>query len=293
MDNGIVVDKRYVTRKLDRIEKLFARTGNYPCDIAEYCGKLDENALVNAYSMLRLRYPALGARIIVERAECDFDPTRPTDEQVAFVEGDELTLRHAIRDVRNKDQDASRLIIARNSSGGLVALCVNHALFDFPSFGFLFNELWHLYAQLIAGLGTPDSLEAVLPRSPEQIITERWLGSPPIIPEQSLSVLRGRRSKRVTQRMIEFGVEETNEVIAAARSTNVSVHALVCSEICPACEITQSTLERGDVLSIGCQSAASRASDSGSSRDYSAAGLPRCRSRRSAECGSVRNRSRY
>lgn len=113
-----VVTTSKAVRKLDRIEKLFAGTGNYPCDIAEYRGTLDEDALANAYAMLRLRYPALGARIIVECGECYFDPTRPNDEQVEFVEAGELTLRHAIRDVRNKDQDASRLIIARDGSGG-------------------------------------------------------------------------------------------------------------------------------------------------------------------------------
>lgn len=222
--------------RLDGIERLFVGTGNYPCDIAEYRGSLDESALALAYRELGDRYPALSAKIIVDEAICDFHRISENDDRLKFIDGDSLTLQRETRELREQDCDGSRLITVRTGSGsGFVALCVNHALFDFPSFGFLYNKLWEIYTNIrTARKGSwaaTSSFTPTLPMSPERLIIDRWRGRPCTVPNARVTSLEGTQRRRVIQSIAEFDSVETLRLIATARRHGMSVHALVCAAI--------------------------------------------------------------
>lgn len=224
--------------KLDRIERLFAGTGNYPCDIVEYRGHLDESALADAYAMLCRDYPALSARIVNEESRCEFDPVSNHDDRIRFVNAGDVAFRKEIRELRDQDLDASRLIISRvgdNGNVGRVALCVNHALFDFPSFGFLFERLWEIYTKRHLGEEVselrPPPQRVTLPLSPEKIITEKWLSEDLSVPEFGISALKGSQLKQIIECTVELSSAETKHLISVARRCSTSVHAFVCAAI--------------------------------------------------------------
>lgn len=226
-----------IRAELDRVERLFAGTGNYPCDIAEYHGRLDEAAMAQAYVILSHQCPTLSARMRHSEAYCEFDPiSEDEDERVRFIDGGAVDLQRDIRELRLQDRDAARLVIARESRDrGLVALCVNHALFDFPSFGFLFNKLWSLYTRICNGspLSSLDVIQypLTLPASPERILVERWLDSAASLPASEHVTLQGKKTTPIIQTMVELSTVETNSLIQTSRDKSLTIHQVLCASI--------------------------------------------------------------
>lgn len=230
-------------RDLDAIESLFTlKAGAYPTDVVRYEGAIDVHILETAYRLLCIKYPVLTA--VVDHDSVPRKVTIPSERKssVAVIDGTRESLVSELQRLCADPGIAAELIVGREEGRGCVALAVNHALFDYPSFGALFNELWDLYSKLIAGeeVAVPGGGNA-LPISPAKLIRERW-DRGYVEPEfaaqiQATADLRKlftrdpSRENVTRESTIRFTHEQSDAVRSLCRRAGVSIHGVVCGAI--------------------------------------------------------------
>ncbi|WP_020500377.1 phthiocerol/phthiodiolone dimycocerosyl transferase family protein [Sciscionella marina] len=202
--------------------------GAAPAHVAEYRGAVDHRFLRQAFELLCLRHSVLRGRVETGRhgSLLYVEPGhRPEDIR---ARGDyEVLLRHAFGPW-NPAHAMARLIHVRENGGGFVALRIDHAIVDGCSLRAIFDELWEIYATTLRGIGTSIRPGASLPRSPEDLLAERWRNLPDRSP---LAQQQDWHRVPPHQGYIRFDERDTGALIAAARDHGTTVHALIAGAV--------------------------------------------------------------
>lgn len=196
-------------------------------------GKLDIDALQVAYQLLTIRHPVLRGRI---RSDGNgyvlyIDPLHQPRIKI-LVNGGEEELRREANSAWDARESLSRPILAiERRDGGLFALQVDIAVMDGTALGEILADLWSYYSQLVNDGSLSVRYETRLPAAPSALSLTRWRGTDNSSAPVPATIPNRAEVRDVLRRRIRFSVEETHEIVSAARSRNTSVNGLVCGAI--------------------------------------------------------------
>lgn len=239
-------------RYLDNIEARFIGPGLYPADIAEYQGFLDETALSSAFNILCAQHPALSGLIRRKHQRYQLYVGGDRAAQVRVVDGDENTLRQQMYSLGLRANVASELLHVRGIRKGHVALCASHAIFDYPSFGALFNQLWRYYTQIVNCEKISIEFTPALPVSAEKLVRERWYQHSSRDSAPPLQIRKRQHSGIFIERTVTLNEESTTRLADSAHAHETSIHGLVCGAILIALRSRGTTDE---IAQMACHSA--------------------------------------
>lgn len=242
-----------LSRQLDEFEKIFLASVSYPCDLAQYEGFLDECALTLAYNILCARHPVLCGTITKDGDDDLVCVQSYGDSRIKIVDGDEEVLVDELRALLNIRDIAAQLLVVRGDEHGFVGLCAHHALFDYGSFGAIFDQLWQLYANVLERQPIRPASNPRLPRSPVSLLKERWYAGLESSESTAPRIQRNKIKGRFTEQLLTLNEDETARVSKAARENAASLHGLVCGALLVALRAEARSVS-GEV-SMACHSA--------------------------------------
>lgn len=211
-----------------------ARGQNVAPVMAVECeGDVDERALARAFELLTVRYPVLRARVRKDGTGYLLYATEDHRPSLEVLEGD----AHTARQVSERPWDLSNgvaqlMLIRSDGTRQFVAMRMDHAVVNGPSWMSMFTDLWRLYTAIVNGDDISVDPGTSLPRPPTELIEQHWeIGkhASPNAPDDRRSITI--RSYKVLQSQIHFDWEETTRLISAARTSKISVHALICGAL--------------------------------------------------------------
>ncbi|MFD4196995.1 phthiocerol/phthiodiolone dimycocerosyl transferase family protein [Amycolatopsis thermoflava] len=215
-------------RALDGIE--ISKLAYTPAYAVNYVGRVDRPALQQAFTQLCERHPVLRARVNVDQDRCTLHVTPESQPETVILEGDEQTLLREISEPCDPRKEMTKLLLIENGAdGGSVALRTNHATLDGRHFTAVFTELWQLYTDLVNG-NSLRSEPGHLPVSTYALMQDRFedmVEIPVAQPEE----LGQRPDYEIFQHVIELNQQQSSVVLQAARSRELTVHALLCSVV--------------------------------------------------------------
>lgn len=216
-------------RYLDEIESLALSIS--PSYSIEYEGQMDSSALGAAFEILCLRYPVLRSRIVKDERGYLLDVSPSHHPRLIVRDGDERTLREEISRSWDPACEVSRLTLVRSNNRGHVALRMDHAVADGGSKMAMFHELWRIYTDIVNGLDILRKPGWLLPQPPSKLLEERWSGSRRKSSIEPTEQLETFAPCPAIKRVIRFTEEETARLVSTARSSGISVHALISGAI--------------------------------------------------------------
>jgi phenolphthiocerol/phthiocerol/phthiodiolone dimycocerosyl transferase len=219
-----------VHRYLDDIEVLHLNKA--PSHVLRYQGDLDVSILARAFEMLGERYPAVRstARRAGDRYVLAADPLEAP--KLRLVDGGEAAVVHEIEKPWSPSTALADLVVAREPSGGVLALRMDHAIGDAGGKLEVLGELLRLYAAMVETGEASTERSTALPASPLSVLRSRSdaHADQAAVPDTTAGAtpidVRPAR-----QRHTSLDERETAGLVAAARAEGVSVHALVCGHI--------------------------------------------------------------
>lgn len=223
-------------RYLDPFEESYIY--DYTADIADYEGVIDLDALSQSFKILCGKYPVLRGQIVRETNRYGVYTATSGCPGIIDVSGGEEELRKVAHEIRRKKQDVCRLILVRQEGKGLVALYVNHAIFDYTAFAPVFNDLWNIYTSTVEG--TPVTWEAHdFPTSALSLIRRRWnqRGSE-FSPDTANDAERDVTTYSV--KTLQLSRRATTSVVNTAHAYKTSVHGLIAGAVVTA-SVTDAT----------------------------------------------------
>ncbi|WP_031468371.1 phthiocerol/phthiodiolone dimycocerosyl transferase family protein [Sciscionella sediminilitoris] len=213
-------------RYLDPIEE--QHLGAAPTHVAEYRGAVEHRYLRQAFELLCLRHPVLRGRVETGRHGSLLYVEPGHQPEDIRTRGDyEVLLRHAFGPW-NPAHAMARLIHVRENGGGFVALRIDHAIVDGHSLRAIFDELWEIYAETVRGIETSIGPGTSLPRSPQDLLAERWRSLPDRFP---LAQQEDWHRVPPHQGYIRFDERDTAALLTAARDHGTTVHALIAGSV--------------------------------------------------------------
>lgn len=219
---------------LDAVQKIFVR--RYPAFWIEYEGHVNEDVMREAFVILFTRNPILKSTIRIDGTEYLLETHRDHQPEFVRVTGNEAELRRELRSRPHYTVSLCRLINVEGERRGYIALQVNHAFFDGPSLTAILRELWQIYVDLNSGADVSDRTERKLPLQPSKFMKSIWseydlarLGalaedSEYGIPDK-VEVSKGESPE---ERHVVLDRGASAALFSAARSAELSVHAIVC-----------------------------------------------------------------
>lgn len=209
-----------------------------PACSLRYEGALDIPLLEKSFRILSDRYAVL--RSCIRDGAGSQTLYLPSDHypDLVRVTGSREELLQRMRYPQRIEHGVCRLIVADDRSAGdrgWVALQINHAVMDGRTAQSLFAELWVIYTKLISGEKVSVESPFGLSRPPTDFVDDNL----PLIRELlrgapnpfSLAASKPEVGEFPHEQWIGLTVEETSLLIAAARTLQTSVHALVCGSM--------------------------------------------------------------
>ncbi|MEU6644002.1 condensation domain-containing protein [Saccharomonospora sp. NPDC046836] len=220
-------------RYLDDIEARHLNAA--PAHAAEYVGVVDEEVLSRAFELISARHPVLRARITPDKGRHLLQVPPEHRPEFRIVDGDEQTLLQEVLGPWDAGRAVAHLILVRAGDRGYIALRVDHAVMDGHSFRAMFDELLRMYHDLARGISVKVEQIGSLPCPPSKLLQERWGGNSAVDVAAPVNSRQAGppqfRRVRPVQGYLRFTAAETARLLAFARVTRTSVHALVSGSI--------------------------------------------------------------
>lgn len=210
-----------------------ARALGWPSrQVVEYRGHLDEDVLARAFEVLAVRHPLCRARIRRDH-EGYLLLYAPADHgaELTLIDGVESGLEREGEMDWDPTSGVCRLSVVRGDKQGFVVFRTDHAMVQGPSFLSLFRELWTLYADIIKGREIRLT-SGTLPDVP--LIDQDLVDSQSSVQrkgherEERLATMSAHK---VIWHRIRLDMEQTSDVIAAARAAGTTVYAILSGAI--------------------------------------------------------------
>lgn len=219
-----------LARELDRLE-LFLRNGDAVW-VVNYEGALDVDALFRSYSELCRRHPVLLARIQPHKFGCTLHVPAENNPDFVVLHGDEECLQHAaVQNLDDTKSVARIVVIETTETAGYVLNVMSHSIADGANLFAMQNELWQVYTRIFNGLAVAPKIGASLPRSPCELLEERWgRGTTSAYPLSDPAYEELREFQGFLPRIV-LGPDETNRMLQAARSHRISLRSFMCGGI--------------------------------------------------------------
>lgn len=215
-------------RPLSPMESWFALSAMTIWHTLEVEGRVDPDALREAFRLLRVEHPALAGRFVPGRSgRADGLP----DLDLVVSDQTGVVLREETGPVlANHDEALAFLVLAEDGDRSRVSFAVHHAVAD-GRFGlYLHNRLWSHYTDLAAG-SAPAIEPRPLPDSPEAMLAGRSavrLGPGPERLLRAVPTDLPQRAEAVfTRERVRLTRGQTGQLHARARARGLTVHALI------------------------------------------------------------------
>lgn len=208
-----------------------------PAHVAEYRGTVDTAALRMAFDLLCARHPVLRGRVLADEHGYLLSVTGDHRAEFAEFGGDEPVLYREVFRPWNSACSVARLMHVHTANGGYVALRVDHAIVDGHSLREVFDQLWLIYAELRAGRVPAPAAARSLPRSPVELLAQRWHPDVDVPAPRRSSSTKDRFQRvcglRVHPRQGYLRLDEaaTARLLDVARARATTVHALICGAV--------------------------------------------------------------
>lgn len=185
-----------------------------------------------------MRHPILRARLLPDKHGYLLFVPDDSCPEVILAEGDEGVLRSKVEIPLDPSRAVSRLISVRGEDEGFVGLQTDHSVFDAINIWAFLSELWETYAELLKGATNHPKFSVDLPRSPCEILDERWPGflqqknpekgnALPLEDCESSASTVEEATGTLRRNRLRLSQPQTASLIEAARRSECSVNQLI------------------------------------------------------------------
>lgn len=214
-----------IQRYLDDIEiALKDHTGNM---VMEYEGEVDVKAMSRTFELLCEANPVLRARITRDTKGYLVQVSPDHTPELEVFDGNGELMQSEIDRPWDGSTGVTRLMLFREKTNGMLALQVDHAVFD-RNIGGIIAELWKNYTDIIQGVEVSITPGSTLPRPPYEIM-RKWL---PDLPAANTS--RAEPARTLVGRIVHrsnFDTDRTERIMNVARRNDLSMHGVLCGSL--------------------------------------------------------------